>query len=132
MSFLRLLVIGLILPPEGAHFCGKVQTALQWDSALREFAREITDVTGNDTFKDQGHTTKSVDEVNKGSNPEVSAKQNKSIQHEKTSKRNCLKKIMPAVPGPYACTKCKKSFRRKKKLVKHFKKFHMLIRILKK
>ena len=50
----------------------------------------------------------------------VSAKQNKSFQHEKTSKRNCLPQ-----KKSYACTKCTNSFRKKKKLVKHFKNFHM-------
>ena len=52
------------------------------------------------------------------------SKQNKSVQHEKTSKRNFLKKKM-ATEGPYACSKCFKRYRNKEKFVIHFKNFHM-------
>ena len=34
LYFLCLLVIGLFLPTEGAHFCGKIQTASKWNSRL--------------------------------------------------------------------------------------------------
>ena len=113
-------------PPkdEGISMNPKVtaKTDTEEDSALREFNGEMSDVTDN--CKNQGHTMKSVEEVNKCSNPEVSEKQNKSVQHEKTSKRNFLKKKM-ATEGPYACSKCFKRYRNKEKFVIHFKNFHM-------
>ena len=64
------------LKDEGISMTPKVtaKTDTEEDSALREFNGEMSDVRGK--CKNQGHTTKSVEEVNKCSNPEVSEKQN--------------------------------------------------------